>query len=241
MKQIVKILTLAALMTVAGSATAQFRQSVFLNGALPIGQWASSIDATNVPLTYTEVGRDAIIGFGLGYRVSYRFNVGVGEVAPFVGIDACWNMISGKWRTKYLDANSTAPTYLNIPLMAGVSYLYDRLWNDITPYGEFAVGADMMFITPEGAGKVSNIPFKKYAYKPSTDLAWMLGVGAYFGRHVSAGVYCYGLGTHTVDYTSSTLKNNEAAQLQMTVAEALGAKREKRTVGMMAVRIGFHF
>ena len=241
MKQIVKILTLVALMAVAGNASAQLRQSVFLNGVFPMGQWTSTFTSNTVPLTYTEVGKDAIVGFGLGYRVSYRFNVGVGEVAPFVGVDADWNMISGKWRTKYLDANSTAPSYFNIPLMAGVSYLYDRLWNDITPYGEFAVGADMMFITPEGAGKVNNIPFKKFAYKPSTDLAWMLGVGAYFGRHVSAGVYVYGLGTHTVDYTKATLKNNNYASAQMAIAETLGAARQKRNVGSLTLRIGFHF
>lgn len=242
MKQIVKVMCLAAMMISAGMSTqAQFRQSVFLNGMLPVGNWATDIKTANVPLKYTEVGKDAIIGFGLGYRASYRFNVGLGEVAPFVGVDAFWNMISSEWRTKYLDANSKAPSYINMPIMAGVSYFYNQLWNDITPYGEFAVGTDVMFITPEGAGKVNGIPFKKYAYKPSTDLAWMIGAGAYFGRHVSAGIYYYGLGTHTIDYTKNTLKDNEVANAQMQTAELNNAARQKRAVGAIGLRLGFHF
>ena len=102
MKSIVKVLGLTAIMALAGShVQAQFRQSIFLNGNLPSGGWAKDIGASNVPLGYTEVGKDAIIGFGLGYRVSYRFDVGMGEVAPFVQADAYWNMISKTWRKKY--------------------------------------------------------------------------------------------------------------------------------------------
>lgn len=241
MKKIVRVLCLVALIAGATASQAQFRQSVFLNGVLPMGNWTNKIDASNVPLGYTEAGKDASIGFGLGYRVSYRFNVGIGEVAPFVNADVFWNTISSNWNTKYLDANSVAPNYLNVPLMAGVSYFYDQLWNDITPYGEFGVGADMMLITPEGAGKVNGFEFKKFGYKPSISLCWMVGFGSYFGRHVSAGVYLYGLGTHTVDYSDNTLKKNEAANIQMTIANNTNAPRQKREVGALALRIGFHF
>ena len=242
MKSIVKVLGLTAIMALAGShVQAQFRQSIFLNGNLPSGGWAKDIGASNVPLGYTEVGKDAIIGFGLGYRVSYRFDVGMGEVAPFVQADAYWNMISKTWRKKYLDANASAPSYINVPIMAGVSYLYDELWNDITPYAEFGIGADMMFITGEGAGKINGVEYKRFAYKPSTSLSWMLGLVAYFGRHVSAGIYYYGMGTHTIDYTSSTLKNNMLAKTQMDTDRAINAPRQTRSVGSFVLRLGFHF
>ena len=172
---------------------------------------------------------------------SYRFDVGMGEVAPFVQADAYWNMISKTWRKKYLDANASAPSYINVPIMAGVSYLYDELWNDITPYAEFGIGADMMFITGEGAGKINGVEYKRFAYKPSTSLSWMLGLGAYFGRHVSAGIYYYGMGTHTIDYTSSTLKNNMLAKTQLDTDRAINAPRQTRSVGSFVLRLGFHF
>ena len=241
MKKIVKVMCLAALMLSAGTmAQAQFRQSVFLNGNLPFFGRVSS-NHTSVPLTYEEIGKDASIGFGLGYRASYRFDVGVGEVAPFVGADIFWNMIKGKWRGIYLDSTFTTPTYLNIPIMAGVSYFYDELWNDITPYAEFVIGADLMIITREGLGASENNGTKYYAYKPNVALTWMIGAGAWFGRHVSAGIYYYGFGTHPIDYTSKTINKNAVAALQVNANELNGHGRETRSMGSLALRIGFHF
>ncbi len=148
MKKFVKALCLTAMIMGLGTtAQAQFRQSVFLNGNIPTGDFASDasanpLSATGVPLTYTEIGKDASVGFGLGYRASYRFDVGVGEVAPFANIDFLWNTIGGGWSDKYSDAYYTTPTYFNIPLLAGVSYIYDELpWDDISAYGEFGIQA----------------------------------------------------------------------------------------------------
>jgi hypothetical protein len=229
-------------MTVAGThAQAQFRQSIFLNGALPTGQFAKDVNTDRgilgdqVPLLREEIGKDATPGFGLGYRISYRFDVGMGEVAPFAQADFFWNVIGSKWSDKYIQAKGKSPNYFNIPIMLGVSYLYDELWNDITPYAEFAVGGDLFII---GSEKVT-IADKSYtyAYKPTVALSWMFGLGAYFGRHVSAGIYYYGLGKHNIDYTKGTLENNMYADLHNQTLTS----RQKRTVGSIMLRIGFHF
>lgn len=244
MKRTVKILCLAALIVgTSFSASAQIRQSVFLNGNLPTGSFADKVsdNHTIVPLTYEEVGKAASLGFGLGYRVSYRFDVGYGMVAPFVQADVFWNTINSTWNDKYLDANYTAPTYFNIPLMAGVSYLYDQLWNDITPYGEFGVGADLLWITEEGKPASQNNGTLYYAYAPNFAMSWMVGAGAYFGRHVSVGLYYYGMGKHAIDYTSATLSKNSVAKTQLDLNNLANHGRETRTVGSIALRIGFHF
>ena len=246
MKRLVKVLCLTAMLVGVGTvAQAQFRQSIFLNGNIPTGDFAS--DASNgptlitaynsgVPLTYEQVGKDATVGFGLGYRASYRFDIGYGLVAPFANIDFMWNTISGKWSDKYLDAKFSSPTYFNIPLLAGVSYIYDDLpWDDISAYGEFGVGTDLLWITSEGADDF------KFAYKATFAFAWMIGAGAYFGEHVSAGLYYYGLGKHTIDYTQGTLDDNMAASAQVTANEAAGMGRQQRSVGSVMLRIGFHF
>ncbi len=254
MKKVVKVLCLTALMIGFGTATqAQFRQSVFLNGNIPTGDFGRN--ATNgpnlnalaftpnspvtfptsgVPLTTEQMGKNASIGFGLGYRASYRFDVGVGMVAPFVNIDFLWNTISSKWSDKYGDAYYTSPTYFNIPLMGGVSYIYDELpWNDISAYGEFGVGSDFLWITSEGKGSGN----ERFAYKSTFAFAWMIGAGAYFGEHVSAGLYYYGLGTHNIDYTSGTLNDNEYAKEHNDSQNG----RQRRSVGSVMLRIGFHF
>ncbi|MBR1799215.1 MAG: hypothetical protein IJ761_04875 [Bacteroidales bacterium] len=241
MKKRQAILTLL-LVGVVTTVSAQFRQSIYINGTLPTGKFASSVDDSRsmVPLTYEEVGKDATLGFGLGYRVSYWFDIGVGYVAPFAEVDFLYNLVGGEWRDKYLDLDMKNPNYFNFPLLGGVSYKYDQLWDDIVPFGEFAIGTDMLWITREGKS-VSDDPNNYYAYKANFSLSWMLGAGCFFGRHVSAGLYYYYLGKHPIDYTSKTLSNNNVASLQLSTNEAAGHGRETRTVGSVALRIGFHF
>ncbi len=227
---------LAALLFGAGNiAQAQFRQSIFLNGAIPTGQFGQKVSSnhTTVPLFREEIAKGATAGFGLGYRISYRFDVGVGEVAPFAQADFFWNLTSSEWSDRYIQAKAKAPNYFNFPVILGVSYLYDELWNDITPFAEFGVGGDLLIIGREKSEK-----FKyTYAYKPTVSLSWMMGVGAYFGRHVSAGLYYYGLGKHIINYTNGTYKDFHPS-LQKAVDEG---EIPTRTVGELAIRIGFHF
>lgn len=245
MKQIAKVMTIAALaLTLSVGAQAQFRQSVFFNANLPVGGFASNVgDHLLLPLGYTEIGKDASFGFGLGYRASYRFDVGVGMVAPFAQADFFWNTISASLSEEYTQARSkSTPTYFNIPVQLGVSYLYDELpWSDITAFAEFGIGADMLFITPEGPCTYTTAGVSattlKLAYKPTTAIAFSIGAGAYFGRHVSAGIYYYGLGKHNIEYTSSTFdKLDAASQLAYNSGDV-----QTRTVGSLALRIGFHF
>ena len=234
---ILKVLCIAAFMFGTGSiAQAQFRQSIFLDGVLPVGSFASSASKSDVPFTMEHMGKEAIIGFGAGYRVSYRFDVGMGEVAPFAQVDLFWNTIDGNWKEKFAGHKYSTPNYFNVPLLAGVSYLYDELWNDITLFAEFGLGGDFFFITPEGTGKGN----ERFAYKPTVELAWMVGAGAYFGQHVSAGLYYYGLGKHYIDYTDKTISNNNVAAIQAAVY-SLNNSRESRNIGELALRIGFHF
>jgi hypothetical protein len=242
MKKIVKVLCLGAMLIGMGtSAQAQFRQGIFINGNIPTGDFASTASNgpvliaaynTGVPLTYEQIGKDATLGFGFGYRASYRFDVGVGLVSPYANIDFLWHTISSKWSEKYSDAYMSSPTYFNIPLLVGVTYIYDEMpWNDISLFGEFGIGTDFFWITSEGSS--DNI---KLAYKSTFAFAWQLGVGAFFGEHVSVGLHYYGLGIHNIDYTSGTREDVPAAAAQQ---DAGG--RQRRSVGSLMLRIGFHF
>lgn len=243
MKQIVKALCLGALLLAIGSAAqaqeSGLRHSIFLNGNIPTGDFGSSVSSSHtvVPLTYEEIGKDASLGFGIGYRASYSFPIGMGSVAPFVGIDILWNTIDGDWSDKYSDAYFDVPTYFNVPLMAGINYTYEEVWDNITPFGEFGVGTDFLWITHEGTGSTTNY----FAYKPTFAFSWMIGAGVYFGKYVSAGLYYYGMGKHTIDYTSGTMEDNSVAATQVMTNDALGLGRQQRTVGSLMFRVGFHF
>lgn len=244
MKNVVKLLGISLLLAgMASHANAQFRQSVYLNGVLPTGQFAQNVSSgiSNVPLGIKEIGKDAALGIGASYRISYRFDVGMGEVAPLVEASLFWNMIGSDWRDKYGNSNYGIPTYFNVPVLVGITYFYDELWNDITPFGEFGVGADWMKITREGKGASDDNGLYYYAYKGNIAMAWMVGVGAMFGRHVSAGIYYYGLGKHYVDYTDKTVEKNATAAAYDALRKAGAETRQSRTVGELALRIGFHF
>lgn len=238
MKKVVKTLFLTAMLMGIGTAAQSqtyLRHSIFLNGNIPTGDFASSASANSatpngVPLTITQIGKDASIGFGLGYRANYHFNVGVGQVAPFLGIDFLWNTLGGGWSEKYSDSYMSTPTYFNIPILFGVSYIYDQLpWPSIRAFGEFGLGTDFLWITSEGKGDVED--GERYYYKGGFAFSFMLGAGCYFGEHVSAGLYYYGLGTHEIDYTQATEKQHSMA----------GIGRQRRSVGSVMLRIGFHF
>lgn len=238
MKKTVRILCLSALLMGFGTAAQSqtyLRHSIFLNGCIPTGDFSSGALANpgtvnGVPLTVMQIGKDATIGFGLGYRVNYHFNVGVGQVAPFLGFDFLWNTLGGGWSDKYSDVYMSTPTYFNVPILFGVSYIYDQLpIQSIRVFGEFGLGTDFLWITSEGKGKVED--GQRFYYSGSFAFAFSLGVGAYFGEHVSAGIYYYGLGNHEVDYTKATEKYHP-----MT-----GIARQRRSVGEVMLRIGFHF
>ena len=51
----------------------------------------------------------------------------------------------------------------------------------------------------------------------------------------------YGLGKHTIDYTSGTREDNDYADAQVRANDLAGKGRQQRSVGSVMLRIGFHF
>ncbi len=234
-KNTIKSLCLLAAFVFAGfGANAQLthlEQSFYLNGNLPLSDFAS--DNLLVPMTQDFMGSDAIVGMGLGYRVSYRFDIGVGEVSPFIHADFQWNTISSEHRDNYTLNDCSKPNYINIPIFAGVNYRY-QITDILTPFVEFGLGVDILKITKEGGG--SGLP--KMKYKTSGAFAWQVGGGTFLGSHVSVGIHYNGYGKHTIKYKSSTVSD-----LTGTVYEPNASVQpsQLRRIGLFTLRIGFHF
>ena len=248
---------LAAFVSVGFGANAQLthlEQSIYLNFNLPTAQFNDDVDVNalngQIPMTRFNAGKDAIFGFGLGYRVSYRFDVGFGEVSPYLHGDFQWNRVSGDMREKYMNAgDGSAPNYFNIPLYVGVNYRY-QLTEIFTPFAEFGIGPDFFWITKE-AGRI-NVPADgnpgdpgyvaahdydfKLKYQLTTNVAFQIGAGCYFGQHVSASLHYNGYGKHAIKYNG-----NGPDEAALALADASATATQTRSIGMLSFRIGFHF
>jgi len=234
MSKIKKLSALAVLIFAGITAQAQLshlEQSFFLNGNIPTTDFGQSYTA--VPMTQDHMASDAIMGMGFGYRASYRFDIGFGEVSPYLHADFQWNAISGDHRDAYTLQSCKTPTYFNVPLFAGVNYRY-QLTEIFTPFAEFGLGADFLFITKEGGA--SGIPTLKY--KTTSAFAWQVGLGTFLGQHVSASLHYNGYGKHTIQYTSKTVDD-----IQGTIYQPASTIQtsQLRRIGVLSMRIGFHF
>ena len=86
---------------------------------------------------------------------------------------------------------------------------------------------DIMIITKNGyMNKYDNL---WYAYKPDGKLCWSVGAGTYLGEYVSVGLYYTGLGNHRIEYTRKVVSPDQDFSAQ------------KRNIGELGLRVGFHF
>lgn len=228
-----KVLGLAVAMLFCGQsikAQTALETSIFLNGVAPAGQLNdnAALDSYGL-LGKDQIGTAAGLGFGGGIRAGLPFDIGMGYVVPFVSVDLFWNRPKASLRTTMMTADDKVPNYWNIPLMIGVQYRYplaDMGMEYLTPYGEFGLGYDFFMISGEG-----NKTHQYNTYKVKGAMAWQLGLGAFFGNHVSLGIHYYGLGTHTVKY-------GKCEPVDMLAAHP---ENKLRTIGEWALRFGFHF
>ncbi|MBP5535418.1 MAG: hypothetical protein J6X62_01360 [Bacteroidales bacterium] len=234
MKRISALLFIALFVGIGINANAQLEKSLYLNLGLPTGDFGeNNKNPLNVhPMGKTYMGNNAAIGFGVGARVSYFFDIGYGEVAPFVGLDMLWNPLKKDLRIDYVeDDNCKRPQYWNIPLTVGVTYRYalDRI---IMPYAEFGVGYDIFSVTAEGFHNVAGKQYFKYS--PTGQVMLQIGGGTYLGEYVSIGLNYYHMGLHVVEYTKSSDRP------ALTVSGQPEPVKHVQ-VGLLLFRIGFHF
>lgn len=250
----IKSLCLAVAFVFAGfAANAQLthlEQSFFLNFNAPspgFGGDLSSEPFDGVPMTRFRAGSSAGLGIGFGYRFTYRFDVGFGEISPYIQADANLNWVKGDIRDDFMTKanDGTAPKYINVPIFVGVNYRY-QLNEIFTPFAEFGLGPDFFFITkekgtvntaiPQLDGTTETIGDFNLKYQSSSKFAFQLGLGCFFGEHVSASLHYSGYGKRAIKYTSKT----EIPEALKEIEEATPGVQSKK-VGLFSLRIGFHF
>ncbi len=242
-----KCLCVAAALCFAGfgAQSQELEISAYFNGFLPVGEFNDDVELMQygvfTPINRTNIANGASAGLGVSVRAGIWLDVGSNNfLLPYVEGSFLWNSTKGKYRDIYddnalnstLQAVPTAPNYFNIPLMVGLKYRYD-LTDIIRPFAEASLGYDLTFISKNGYHDVTYLGvenYMEYSYKPSGAMAWSLGAGTYLGQNVSVGLYYLNMGSHRIEYTK---KSYSGAEASYTV--------EKRKLGELALRIGFHF
>ena len=236
----IKSLCLALVLFCAGfSAKAQQTEtSVFINATLPVGQFNDQVELTEfgqfTPMNRTNVAQAAAGGLGFTARFGMWFDVGVGQLQPFVEASFLWNnsrkyvrdIYDNNERNDSMQSYPTAPQYFNIPVMLGLKYRYD-ITADLRPFAELGIGYDLLIITKNG------YPSERYSYKMNDTIKTGLRIdslGTYLGEHVSASLFYMGLGSHRIEYTSKSFK-----------PEGDDFNATKRSLGVLGLRVGFHF
>lgn len=248
---------LVAFATAGIMAQAQgLSQSVYLNFGFPTGQFHDkAVPVEGYLLTKDFIGTNATAGIGFGYRASYRFDVGFGDVDGFLDANMFWNRVRGDVRSNIITNNGKSSYYFNIPILLGVQYSYP-LTEIFRPFAEFGVGYDIFTVAPEGWKESIPAQKKFYAkYHVGGAFAFELGAGCYFGEHVSASLHFYGLGQHTINYntnktsaelyTPHQLVDDSGNPLTDPAGNPLMSNENNNNVmrraNVLALRIGFHF
>ncbi|MBO7490953.1 MAG: hypothetical protein J6T59_00775 [Bacteroidales bacterium] len=198
-------------------------------GILPMGEFHAQ--PTGLPIVGVIPGINsfehnggAMFGASFGVKYTYSFqntkmeNSGLGI---FVSADGMWNALNKDLRDKYDSWNVTKPMYVNVPIMAGISYT--TTFSDVFGlWAEAGLGADLFFKTPEGTENTLT------KYKMSPEFAFEAGAGILLVRTVSLGAHYYWLGSHNVKVQEGSLFENSQPSYPMNI-------------GVWAFKVGFHF
>lgn len=228
-----------------GAQAQELEFSGYFNGFLPVAEFNNAVElmpfGNFTPINRTNIANGASAGLGASARVGMWLDVGANHwLLPYVEASFLWNSTKSKYRDVYdnnslndsLQSTPSVPNYFNVPFLVGLKYRYD-LTDIFRPFAEASLGYDVMFISANGYHGVTRYGtsnYMRYAYKINGAMSWTVGAGTYLGNNVTVGLYYIDLGSHRLEYTSRSYSGDEASY---TV--------EKRHLGELALRIGFHF
>jgi len=227
------ILVAILLLVMAMGLRAQHSEtSIYINGILPLGQYGSMVEnPIPVPFDRQHIAKGATMGVGASFGWGYKIDIGFGLLEPNAEAGFNWNGSNREIRTTFEDSivnneRPAVPNYFNVPILIDLKYIYE--FTDVfKPFVHVGFGVDFLFIGNNGYRDVAT---KYYRYKPTGSFCWQAGIGTYLTDLLSISVQYEGMGQHLIDYTGSS-----------AVAPGDDMKTERRNIGCMNFRLGFHF
>lgn len=241
MKSVKKAIALVAVIFgVSMSSFAQNGLSVRVGGNFPMGAFAEGGSLSDIALNNasSKLGGAAT---GLNAGLKYQFGL-LGNLSVFASADLFYNGLKGDLKEDLLklDDDAKLPTYMNIPVMAGVNYeLLDiagaALWVE--------AGLGVNFRNISSLESESNIFGSEIetgtSYKMATTFAWEAGVGVSVADKVSLGLHYYAFGSSAINgdpyVEDGGAIGNWADQFKDEFQSG------KLNPSMIVIRLGYHF
>lgn len=205
MKNVRRVIACVAVML--GVSTIGFAQSglsVRVGGSFPVGTFAQGGAGDMALMTPTSEFGAAATGVNGG--VKYQLNI-LGDLGVFASADLFYNGLKKDVveTMKGDNENVNLPSYMNIPLMAGVNYTLIELLG-ASLWAEAGAGVNLRNITASSASAavgtlVSGSTESDYDF--SASVAWQVGVGVSLSK-LSLGVHYYGFGASEISGESTT-------------------------------------
>jgi hypothetical protein len=228
-----KLTTLVFVVMTIISTNAQVKQELKFGFALPQGTFK------NVNDFWLETGDGcARTGFALNYKLMSPFKIeGLYFMADativFNDLERNFKMdLKDNFENNNSDRFSL-PKYLNFPLLLGAHY-EKAVTNEITLFGNAGVGANFFKIT-NLSREINQQDYKQTTkFNTAVRAGYKIGFGAYFKGKYFISMDYLGLGSHRVEYTTTTEYSgqidNDSDRLSRTM-----------TVGSLNFSVGIRF
>lgn len=251
MKRLILSVLTAVMIFLSADLSAQTNGfSLHIGGTMPMGSFAQS---SNAFLDYGSGQAAAANGFAIGAKAQYSFPIPiVRRLKAMLTVDLLYNGMQNEAKNNLegygnIDGyfETSAPSYYNIPIMAGVN-LSPLVLGPIKLYGEIGMGVNFRMVSDMQRVfevKASDGSTRQFAGTVSFDnaatFAFQLGIGLCFLNRVSVGLSYYNLGRTELKGSFTSFEG--AGEMIGSIAnEYQEFSNGKIGTDMFVVRVGLH-
>lgn len=251
MKRLILSVLTAVMIFLSADLSAQTNGfSLHIGGTMPMGSFAQS---SNAFLDYGSGKAAAANGFAIGAKAQYSFPIPiVRRLKAMLTVDLLYNGMQNEAKNNlegYGNMNgyfeTSAPSYYNIPIMAGVN-LSPLVLGPIKLYGEIGMGVNFRMVSDMQRVfevKASDGSTRQFAGTVSFDnaatFAFQLGIGLCFLNRVSVGLSYYNLGRTELKGSFTSFEGAEE-MIGSIANEYQEFSNGKIGTDMFVVRVGLH-
>ncbi|MCI6645206.1 MAG: PorT family protein [Bacteroidales bacterium] len=251
MKRLILSVLTAVMIFLSADLSAQTNGfSLHIGGTMPMGSFAQS---SNAFLDYGSGKAAAANGFAIGAKAQYSFPIPiVRRLKAMLTVDLLYNGMQNEAKNNLegygnMDGyfETSAPSYYNIPIMAGVN-LSPLVLGPIKLYGEIGMGVNFRMVSDMQRVfevKASDGSTRQFAGTVSFDnaatFAFQLGIGLCFLNRVSVGLSYYNLGRTELKGSFTSFEGAEE-MISSIANEYQEFSNGKIGTDMFVVRVGLH-
>ena len=228
------IATIALTMGVA-TLSAQNGLSLHAGNPFPIGAFSQGDTAGDIALNNIS---SSYGGAATGFNIGAKFQLSIlGDLSAFATVDFFYNGLKKELKESLND--NSLPSYINMPVMAGVNYtLFEILGT--TFWAETGAGMNFRNITNSISLNINANTIgisSEENYDLTSSLAWKAGLGATIINKFSLSLHYYGFGAN--DISGETTSTIHTGIITNELKDSFTGGKLKTS--MLVVHLGYHF